>query len=247
MPKRSWARAALVLACLAAAGCSGSPVGKDGFSQEEINMVSHKTAEPEKDGGPTAPGMIPADCEALLNNSQAWGYHPGQKWKPAAPEQAMEAVKFFGGFKLVPLTTSDAYRAFENGGSLPVAEAQVCDPFLAQTFLDGLLAYPWGKAERLEAGKQFHRFLLNQQSLFLPLLHRALEGRVFTEATRLGLVPGSHAKAKAFKAWMEKELAALPQVSADEASPAEQLQAQRRQAALSAKIRDKLGTLIPLP
>lgn len=249
MPKRRWLPVALGLLCLAAAGCSGSPVDKDGFSQEEINMVSRgKPAEPEKDAGPTAPGMIPADCEALLNHSQAWGYLPGQKWKPASPAQALEAVKFFGSFNLVPLSTSEAYRAFENGGSAPTAQSQVCDPFLAQIFLDGLLAYPWGKADRLEAGRQLHRFLLNQQSLFLPLLHRTLEGHVYTEATRRGLVPGSHAKAKAFKAWMEKEIAALPVVNEGETLSAAEIQKnQRRLAALSGRIRDKLGTLIPLP
>ena len=240
------AHAAAAVVWLAAAGCSSTAVDKDGFSQEEIHMVSHKTAEPEGEAGPTAPGMIPADCEALLNNSQAWGYVPGQKWKPASPEQALEAVKFFGTFKLVPQATSQAIRAFENGGSLPSADTQVCDPFLAQAFLDGLLAYPWGKADRLEAGRQLHRFLLNQQSLFLPLLHRAVEGRVYTEAVRLGLVPGSHAKAKAFKAWMEKDIAAL-YASPEGAETAEESKRVRKQLALSGRIRDRLGTLIPLP
>lgn len=204
-------------------------------------MVSERH---QTDQAVDAPGMIPADCEALLNKSQAWGYLPGQKWKPASAEQAMDAAKFFSTFRLVPLSLSDALRGFDNGGAAPAAELQPCDPFLAQTFLEGVIAYKWGKAERLEAGKHLHRFLLNQQNLHLPLLHRAVASDAFVEATKAGLVPGSHAKAKAFQDWMKKEVAALPQAAV---GTAEDLKILRRHLALSGKIRDKLGALLPLP
>lgn len=231
-------------------GCSGGPVAKDGFSQEEINMVSRQKSEvTEPETGTSAPGMIPADCEALLNKSQAWGYVPGQKWKPANPEQAMEAAKFFGEFRLVPLATSNVLREIENGGAMPKAsEALPCDPYLAQSLLEPVLAYPWGKAARLEAGKSIHRFLLNQQSLVMPLLQRAVTGRAFAEAVRQGLVPGSHAKAKAFVAWMDKEIAGFNGGGPIEASSPElSAKVARNELMISGRIRDRIGGLLPLP
>jgi hypothetical protein len=245
MPKRRSGPIALAVALLSLApACSSSPVAKDGLSQEEINMVSKPKSEAEP--GPAAPGMIPADCEALLNKSQAWGYSPAEKWKPVSAELALEATAFFADFRMVPLPLSNALRELDNGGAMPPADAQPCDPFLAHNLLEPLVAYRWGKAERLKAGKNLHRFLLNQQSLFLPLIHRAITGRVFAEAVRQGLVPGSHAKAKAFMVWMEKEIAALPQGDAAEGLEGE-LKRVRKQVALSGKIRDRMGMLLPLP
>lgn len=225
---------------MALAACSGASVDKDGFSQEEIDMVSSKS---DVDSGPSAPGMIPADCESLLNQSRAWSYVPGQKWKPAGPEQAMEAAKFFTEFRMVPIATSNALREIEMGQKSS-AEAQPCDPFLAQNFLEALVVYPWGKAARLEAGQNLHRFLLNQQSLHLPLVHRLVVGRVFVGAVRAGLVRGSHADAKGFQAWMEKQAQSLPPVGE---GASDELKRQRKELKVSGQIRDRMGMLLPLP
>lgn len=203
--------------------------------EEQLEMVSQKGKGSSKDEPSvgTAPGMIPADCEALLNKSQAWGYVPGQKWKASSPEQMMEVAKFFGEFRLVPVATSESLRAAEAGGPALGNDAQLCDVFLSQTFLQAATDYSWGKAERLEAGKQLHRFLLNQQTLTLPLAHRALSAQVYVGAVRRGLMPGSHTKAKELSAWLEKEMIA----ATDE----------KKEQALSGKIRNRLGALLPLP
>ncbi len=203
--------------------------------EEQLEMVSQNGKGSSKDEPSvgTAPGMIPADCEALLNKSQTWGYVPGQKWKASSPEQMMEVAKFIGEFRLVPRGTSEAIRLWEFGGPAPGADSQQCDVFLSQTILQAMIDYNWGKSERLEAGKQLHRFLLNQQTLTLPLAHRALTAQVYVGAVKRGLMPGSHNKAKELSAWLEKEMIAATE--------------EKKEQALSGKIRNRLGTLLPLP
>jgi|GEM_PF-6516062 len=229
MPKFS-----LLFLSLLLLSCSSQETIKGQIMEEQLEMVSQKgkTAGKE-DSVSTAPGMIPADCEALLNKSQAWGYVPGQKWKAASPEQMMEVAKFFGEFRLVPVATSEAIRLWEAGGPALGPESQLCDVFLSQTFLQAAIDFSWGKAERLEAGKQLHRFLLNQQALTLPLAHRALAAQAYVSSVRRGLMPGSHAKAKELGTWLEKEMIA----ATDE----------KKEQALSGKIRNRLGALLPLP
>jgi hypothetical protein len=213
--------------------CSSQEPVKGQVFEEQLGTAAKPSKALKEDSVSTAPGMIPADCEALLNKSQAWGYVPGQKWKAQSPEQMMEVARFFGDFRLVPTATSEAIRAWEAGGPALGPEAQLCDVFLSQTFLQALIDYSWGKAERLEAGKQLHRFLLNQQALTLPLAHRSLSAQVYVRAVKKGLLPGSHAAANGLGAWLEKEMVA----ATDE----------KKEQALSGKIRNRLGALLPLP
>ncbi len=235
--------ALLLLACVLVACSSEKKTIRGEVTEEQLEMVSNGKEAPKEETVGSSPGMIPADCEALLNNSQAWGYFPGEKWKPASPEHMKAVAQFFGEFRLVPAASSEAIQKALSGGPTG-AEAQVCDPFLAQTFLQAILDYSWGKAERLEAGKQLHRFLLNQQALFLPLLHRALTARIYAGGVKRGLLPGSHPKAKGLSDWVEKESAAVFDARDKGEEEAKNL---RRQLELSGKIRDKLGVLLPLP
>lgn len=227
----------LLLLAAFALGCSSQESAKDSVSQENLGP---EIKDPEVG---TAPGMIPAGCESLLNQSQAWGYIPGQKWKANSQEQIFEVARFFAEFRLVPASTSEALRGFENGGDPPPADVQYCDVFLAQTFLEAVVNHNrWSREEKREAGRQLHRFLLNQQSLSLPLVHRTLSAQIFVGAVKKGLVPGSRAKAQALGAWIEKAVAELPPEA-----PGEEVKSLRQQAQLSGKIRDRMGAMLPLP
>jgi hypothetical protein len=235
--RKGWLKLALPF-CLALAGCSSQPPEAGEVASEQLGSDAKVDRH-----DPAAPGMIPADCEALLNKSQAWGYIPGQKWKPASKEQILEVARFLGEFRLVPPATSDAFLQWDNGGPVPGVEAQLCDPFLAQTFLQAVLDYRWGAQDKAEAGKQIHRFLLNQQALSLPLGHRALSAQIFVGAVNRGLIPGSKAKVKELSSWLEKEYAA-----ATELPPEGKTEAfERKEMVLSGKIRNRLSALLPLP
>jgi len=226
-------------------GCSSQGTVKDQVSAEQLAMVSREGKKGEKDEPiGTAPGMIPANCEALLNKSQAWGYIPGQKWKASSPEQMIEVARFFGEYRLVPEVASEALRVWENGGPAPGKDLQFCDVFLAQTFLQSLIEYNWGKAERLEAGKLLHRFMLNQQALSLPLAHRALSAQIFVGGVKRGLIPGSRANANALGVWVEKEIVRLSNEAA-RAQPQSGFEAKEMK--LSSQLRNRIGALLPLP
>lgn len=219
--------------------CASQVTEKDGVSRENLGSVK----DPEV--GAPEPGMIPAGCETLLNQSQAWGYVPGQQWVPRDEAQLLEVARFFAEFRLVPQSASDHFRDFENGGPPPGPETQTCDVFLAQTFLQAVIDHRgWSKEGKMEAARHLLRFLLNQQALFLPLVHRSMSAQVYAGAVKRSLLPGSKPKAATLSAWIVKEVAALPPQAAD---GADELSSLRKQSALSAKIRDRLGALLPLP
>jgi hypothetical protein len=232
-------RAKVALMLFALAGCSSCS-----SQLQEVDLSKEPAgASPGEAHAPAAPGMIPADCESLLNKSQVWGYFPGQKWKAASREQILEVAAFFGDFRLVPMATSDAFLRWDNGGSAPGKDVQLCDPFLAQTFLQAVIEYPWSRQDRPEAGKQLHRFLLNQQALSMPPGPRALSVHIYSGAVSRGLIPGSKTKAKELAAWVEKEIASLAEAQAEKGEDV----FDRRELVLSGKIRNRLGALLPLP
>jgi hypothetical protein len=234
---------ALTLALLLTA-CAGSATAPD-------------SGLPHPEADPSAPGMIPAECESLLQKAQDWGYQPTGKWKPASRDQALAALRFFEAFHLVPAVSSDFFRAFAEA-TIPEDEAaqkvmfdqtgkaQVCDFSLASQFMTELTKYPWPKADRPEVAKIFHRFALNQQAKAMPLLPRMAAIQIFSSAIKAGLVSGSY---QAFVSLgREGENAVSRGKTIDEgATYKEWLTSFQREVQASEKLREKMARLMPLP
>lgn len=234
---------ALSLALLLAA-CAGSPSAPD-------------AGLPHPEADPSAPGMIPAECESLLQKAGEWGYQPTGKWKPANRDQALAALRFFETFHLVPAVSSDFFRAFAET-TIPEDEAaqkamfdqtgkaQVCDFSLASQFMTELAKYPWPKADRAEVAKVFHRFALNQQAKAMPLLPRMAAIQIANVATKAGLLAGS---SQAYIALgKEGERAVSHGKSIDEgATHKEWLVSFQKEVQASEKLREKMARLLPLP
>jgi hypothetical protein len=209
----------------------------------------------QEDSSVVAPGMIPAECESLLQKSQVWGYIPGEKWKPRSLAQAVEVAEFFASYQAVPEATAQVYQHWlqepvpgseeEAQASLGrFSRAQSCDPFLAQTFLDGLIKFSWPRSEREKAGNSLLRFLLNQQARVAPLVTRAVSFQVLAEGRKHKLLSGSFVRARSLIQWLERER--------DKLSPAgpgalASWQALRKELELSNRAREKLSSELPLP
>lgn len=207
-----------------------------------------------------APGMIPAACETLLQKSQEWGYKPGEKWKPSSTQQALEVADFFSAFTLVPDTSSRALQSWMNSsGSSNEAQAaeamkkiesmQFCDHTLAMVFLDAILNYRWPATARAQAGKDFTRFILNQQSRTSLLESRAVTIHVLKNAREKRLVAGATANIAKLRMEIQKAKAALAPVDVAE-KELSQLDAEkslRKELAFSENIRERLSRELPLP
>lgn len=212
---------------------------------------------PYPEADPNAPGMIPGECEALLQKTQEWGYQPTGKWKPASREQALEAMHFFESFPLVPAVSSNFFRAFaeakipdDEGEQKAMFEqtgkAQVCDFTLTSQFMTELAKYPWAKADRPVVARAFHRFVLNQQAKAMPLLPRMAAIRIYSSAIRAGLAPGS---LNAFTALAKEGEKAISQgKTIDEgASYLEVLTSFQNEVKVSELLREKMARRLPLP
>lgn len=212
---------------------------------------------PHPEADPSAPGMIPAECESLLRSAQEWGYQPTGKWKPANRDQALAALRFFENFHLVPAVSSDFFRAFAEA-PIPAEEAaqkvmfdqtgkaQVCDFSLASQFMTELTKFPWPKPDRPEVTKIFHRFALNQQAKAMPLLPRMAAIQIFSSAIKAGLVSGNY---QAFVSLgKEGEKAISHGKTIDEgATYKEWLSSFQKEVQVSEKLREKMARLMPLP
>lgn len=219
-------------------------------SSSSVENLPSPTAE-----GATA-GTIPVECEALLSKSREWSYQPGQAWKPASPEQALEAVRFFGRFRLISDEGSEFYRAFLAGGvpqnqaeaeelQKAVRKVQLCDSLLTQQFLESLARYPWPRADKAEAARNLYQFVLNQQAMVLPLVPRLVVFQVYQRAIASGLVSGPATKLKQLQAEAANKRKAI--AAPAEGNAASALESLRLELELSSRLRDQLSRVLPLP
>lgn len=202
----------------------------------------------------SAPGMIPVECEQLLQKSQAWGYRPGEKWKPSSQEVAREAADFLATFTLVPENTHRYYIAWAETKASPnsteatkqlrlLERAQVCDPNLTLVILEGLMQFAWPKAEKGNVGKNIHRFVLNQQARKSFLLPRAVSVQALELAYKNGLLKGSVANLRPIRRKIET-FRPMGEIDEDSMNMEESL---KKELQLSDQIRADLSRLLPLP
>ncbi|RZA09682.1 MAG: hypothetical protein EOP11_00910 [Proteobacteria bacterium] len=243
-----------VLSALGAAAfflsaCSGS-------APPAAKVSPETSAELPESESPEFSGMIPAECQALLDKVQDWRGSPAGKWAPSSPAQALEVLRFFGHFHLVPHRTANLYRSFLQV-SFPDDEAaakalyaryaklQVCDSSLAQSFLDGLINYNWAPEQRREAQAELFQFVLNQQARVMPFVPRLTALEVHRKALAKGLARGNAGELKAVidqaMNGRTKIFGVTPKTSM------EQLQNLRAELELSEKLRDRLARSLPLP
>jgi hypothetical protein len=239
-------RALGLLGALLLASCAGS--------SEEVKPAP--AADLPEAEAPEFSGMIPPECQALLEKSQDWGFTPGGKWKPSSPVQALEVLRFFGDFHFVPQRTADLYRNFLSG-ALPGTEAeakpfyarysklQVCDGQLAQGFLEGLINYPWPADQKREAQTEIFQFVLNQQARVMPFVPRLIALEVHRKALAKGLARGNMAELKSVIAQAESGRAKI--YGARPKTAVEQLQNLREELDLSERLRERLARSLPLP
>lgn len=247
MLKKLAAGLALALA-LTLVGCAGSA------PEAPPPSATGEAPEPE---APEFSGIIPPECQKLLDKSQDWGYVPGQRWKPNSVKQATEVLQFFGDFHFVPQRTADLYRIFLTSGPLPGAEPeakalfgrysklQVCDGMLAQNFLEGLVAYPWPKNQEREVQTELFQFVLNQQARVMPFSPRLIALEVHRKALAKGYARGNMAELKAVIAQAEAGRKKI--YGAEPKTALEQLQNLRAELALSEQLRERLARSLPLP
>lgn len=226
------------------AGCAATSDGL--VPPTPVDLIS-----PEADL--TAPGMIPVECEALLQKSQSWGYRPGEKWRPQNIEVAKDAATFLASFSLVPENTHRFYTAWETQEASKTLEeatkqlqllerAQVCDSNLALAILDGLMQFQWPKADKVEAGKNIHRFILNQQARKSFLMQRAISIQVMDLAYQKGFLAGSRANLVPVRKKLEK-MSSLELTK----NPLNSETIYRNELRSSDEIRADLSRLLPLP
>lgn len=216
-----------------------------------------QTGLPSPEADPSAPGMIPMECEALLQKSEGWGYQPSGKWKPASREQALEVLAFFETFPLVPAKSSDFFRAFSEL-NLPgdeasrqalfeqTGKAQVCDFTLTSLFLTELARYPWAKGDRANVGKAFLRFALNQQAKAMPVLPRMASIQIYAAAVKARLVSGDHNAIMGLGKEAERAISKTKTIDQG-ATQAEWLASFQEEVKASEKLREKLARMLPLP
>ncbi len=243
MPRKlAWLALAVALA-----GCSSS------------TSVPTPAAKPSPEEDPRAPGMIPKDCETLLNKSQEWGYTAnGNKWKPASQAQALEVAQFFSTFHLVPQSTSNFTDAWLSE-SRPAAEqeaakslerlnrAQTCDLLLAHKILLGLVHYKWSAENRERAAGYLHSFTVNQQARISPALARAVQLDVLGHMAQRRLIRADAGTIKNLRAWFDAETAKIAKRAQDVKTSHEQWELSREEWQISEQAREKLGRILPLP
>lgn len=229
------------------AGCSHT-------TPMEQNKTEAKQASPEADL--SAPGMIPAECEALLQKSEEWGYHPGETWKPSGQEQAVEVATFFGSFTLVPESSSRFWNSWINDSLSSseaaaakkmelLARAQICDISLATTFLRGIIQYKWPK-DSVDAKNFAHHFLLNQQARTTPLIVRALTIEILEESARKKFVTINKGNSiHTLRTKLEKARNTL-ELGQDQSSIAAE-KSFRRELELSEELRREIAKFLALP
>lgn len=213
-----------------------------------------KQTSPEADL--SAPGMIPAECETLLQKSEEWGYHPGETWKPSGLEQAIEVANFFTSFTLVPESSSKFWNSWSND-SLSSSEsaaakkmelsarAQICDISLATTFLRGVIQFKWPK-DSVEPKSFAHKFLLNQQARTTPLIVRALTIEILEESARKKYVTlNKGTSIHTLRTKLEKARNAL-EVGQEQSSLAAE-KSFRRELELSEELRREIAKFLALP
>jgi len=242
MPKALWALAALFLA-----SCASEP----------LVTKAPEVVSPEADHG--APGMIPPECEALLQKSQEWGYRPGERWQASSDERALEVVEFFSSFFLVPENSARYYRAWLMDEAPKTEEdarrrvdlllrAQSCDAVLAMVFLDGVLDHRFISASnRSKAGEGLLRFVLNQQARSSHLFARAVSVHVTEKAKQKKLMPGPAAAIRPIRAMIEKHRASFQASAGTEPSSIDLERATRQELAFADSLRDQLSRHLPLP
>jgi hypothetical protein len=227
------------------AGCAATTEGL--VPQTPVDLIS-----PEADL--SAPGMIPLECEALLQKSQAWGYRPGQNWVPKDLAMANEVAEFLGSFSMVPENTHRYYAAWEekpNSANAVEAQkqlellerAQVCDPNLTLAMLEGLMQFSWSRKDRQIVGKSVHRFVLNQQARKSFLLPRAICIRALELAYRNAYLKGDEKKLQPIRYKLEK----FRPVGTSEEDPGNMEDSLKKELQLSDQIRADLSKLLPLP
>lgn len=204
-----------------------------------------------------APGMIPAECEALLEKSRAWKHRPGEVWRPADLATAQEALEFFSRFHLVPIATSDFYRAVRahrqpaNAAEAQrlldeVAKVQPCDAYLAHHLIEGLIRYRWPKGEKAKARDLLFRFVLNQQGRTMLVVPRLVSVALHRRALERGLSKGSLAEAKALEAEGERWIqAAKPEPVQTDAIT--QWRLLRQELDFAERVRERAARALPLP
>lgn len=243
-------RAAALLAFLAISGCSGA---------QTIDDEPKSLAETSPEADLTAPGMIPLECESLLQQSQSWGYLPGERWRAESDERALEVADFFGAYSLVPENSARYYRSWL-GSPAPATDddaqkrmdsltrAQSCDPSLAVAFLDGVIDHVWrDSTKRRAAGNSILRFLVNQQARTAPLLARAVSLHVAERAKAKKYLSGSPGPVRALRARLEKERSTMVAALGESPSPLLMEKNSREEFRLSELMRDQLSRHLPLP
>jgi hypothetical protein len=240
MPKVWWLIAGIATACAST-------------TENIVPSTPFEMVSPEADLG--APGMIPLECEQLLQKSAPWGFRPGEKWKPANLEIAKEASAFFATFSLVPENTNRYLLAWVQKDSSKteieakveldkLALAQGCDPSLTMGFMDGVLDFSWPKQERAEAGNNILRFVLNQQARKSFLLPRAVSLHVLEKAKKKGLISGSANSLKPIKSKID---VAQKKFSLESPTLIEQEKKLREEILFSDGIREEMSRFLPLP
>lgn len=202
----------------------------------------------------TAPGMIPVECEALLQKSQAWGYRPGENWVPKDIEMAKEVAEFLGTFSLVPENTHRYYSAWaESPNSADVSgaqekiklleRAQDCNPSLTLTILEGMMQFSWSRQDRQIVGKSVHRFVLNQQARKSFLLPRVISLRALELAYLNGYLKGDKKKLEPISSKLKKFRTQGNQGE----DPMSMEVSLKNELQFSDEIRADLSRLLPLP
>lgn len=238
---RTFRNSLVLFAMILITGCSSKqPAPSSGSSSKEVE----------------SPGMIPNECETLLNKSQEWGYVPGQKLVNAPKEKMLEIAKFFASFHLIPETSSQLARALLRENE-PTTEAeakeslerltkgQSCNVLLAHSLLQAVLEYPWAKDSREEVGKALFQFVHHQQMRAGNLLSTAVQLDVYHQAIRKGLAPGNAKAVANIRSWLEKERSQM--LSMGGTTALEKWKISRREAELDEETREKLARVLPLP
>lgn len=228
------------------AGCSAIGTEK----KAEFN-----TPSPEADL--SAPGMIPTECEALLQKSQEWGYQPGESWKPASLDQAKDVAAFLANFTIVPDSSSKFWNAWKNldpskteleaKRKVDLAlRAQICDIPLVSFFLLGVMQYKW--PNKSDEPKSFtHRFLLNQQARAGTIAVRAFTVEILEAAAKKRLIQMSRgASIPQLRQKLEKARTALEALSQDQSSQGAE-KTLRKDLELSEELRQEIARFLPLP
>lgn len=218
-----------------------------------IDGAGKHGASPEADA--SIPGMIPLQCEELLQKSQAWGYTPGEVWSLQSEEQATDMADFFSRFTFVPAPTALFYQEWMTqpaSSSEDAAKdrmerftkAQICDVPLASTFLQGLVRYKWKKEQKDLIRKSLLSFVLNQQARVAPLAVRAMVLDVMEKSYKQGLLRLTQAnfskvRAQIEKAWQMNEKSEALMLATELAT--------LRELKISDEIRHSISQMLPLP